>query len=132
MEGEEMKKYIVRPQLIEELVHHDISRMEKGVGPLFKFMDRQMVEESDVTVLVRRVEKDPPQNLVIGPSLHTHEVNQLYCLLGDIEVEVTLKDEKHRARGPASILVPAGIEHAIRFLGGKGYLVNVLSGAKYR
>jgi len=132
MEGEEMKKYIVRPQLIEELEHHDISRMEKGVGPLFKFMDRQMVEESDVTVLVCRVEKDPPQNLVIGPSLHTHEVNQLYCLLGDIEVEVTLKDEKHRARGLASILVPAGIEHAIRFLGGKGYLVNVLSGAKYQ
>ena len=127
-----MKKYIVSPQLIEELVHHDISRMERGVGPLFKFMDRQMVEESDVTVLVRRVEKDPPQDLIIGPSLHTHEVNQLYCLLGDIEVEVTLKNEKHRARAPASILVPAGIEHAIRFLGGKGYLVNVLSGAKYQ
>jgi hypothetical protein len=132
MEKNKMKKYIVSPQLIEELVHHDISRMEKGVGPLFKFMDRQMVGESDVTVLVRKVEKDPPRDLIIGPSLHKHEVNQLYCLLGDIELEVTLGDEKHLAKAPVSILVPAGVDHAIRFLKGKGYLVNVLSGAKYR
>jgi len=132
MEKKKMQKYIVRPRLIEELVYHDISRMEKGVGPLFKFMDQQMVKESDVTVLVRKVEKEPPQGLVIGPTLHKHEVNQLYCLLGDTELEVTLRDEKHRAKAPASILVPAGIDHAIRFLKGKGYLVNVLSGAKYR
>jgi quercetin dioxygenase-like cupin family protein len=105
--------------------------MEKGVGPLFKFMDQQMVEESDVTVLVRKVEKEPPQELIIGPSLHRHAVNQLYCLLGDIELEVTLGDEKHLAKAPASILVPAGIDHAIRFVAGKGYLVNVLSGGKY-
>ena len=132
MEKKKMQKYIVRPQLIEELVHHDISRMEKGVGPLFKFMDRQLVEESDVTVLVRKVEKEPPEDEIIGPSLHRHEVNQLYCLMGDMELEVTLGEEKYRAKAPASILVPAGIDHAIRFLKGKGYLVNVLSGAKYR
>lgn len=132
MEKKKMKKYIVRPQRIRELVHHDIPRMEKGVGPLFQFVDQQMVKESDVTVLVRKVEKEPPPDLAIGPSLHKHEVNQLYCLLGNIEMEVTLKDEKHRAKAPASILVPAGIDHAIRFLGGKGYLVNVLSAAKYR
>jgi hypothetical protein len=132
MEKKKMQKYIVRPQLIEELVHHDIYRMEKGVGPLFKFMDQQMVKESDVTVLVRKVEKEPAQDLIIGPSLHKHEVNQLYCLLGDLELEVTLRDEKHRVKAPTSILVPAGIDHAIRFLKGKGYLVNVLSGAKYR
>ncbi len=132
MEKKKMQKYIVRPQLIEELVHHDISRMEKGVGPLFKFMDQQMVGESDVTVLVRKVEKEPPQDLIIGPSLHKHEVNQLYCLLGQVELEVTLGDERHRAKAPASILVPAGIDHAIRFVAGQGYLVNVLSGGKYR
>ena len=75
-------------------------------------------------------ECNPPRDQIIGPSLHKHE--ELYCLLGDIELEVTLGDEKHRAKAPASILVPAGIDHAIRFVGGKGYLVNVLSGAKYR
>lgn len=132
MEKKGMEKYIVRPRLIDELLHHDISCMEKGVGPLFKFMDQEMVKRSDVTVLVRKVEKEPPRDQIIGPSLHKHEVNQLYCLLGDIELEVTLGDEKHRAKAPASILVPAGIDHAIRFVGGKGYLVNVLSGAKYR
>ena len=95
----------MKPQAIKELVHHDIPKMEQEIGPLFKLM---------------------------GPSPHTHEVNQLYCLLGDLELEVMLGVEKHRVKGPASILVPAGLQHAIRFAGGKGYLVNVLSGGRYR
>ena len=127
-----MKRFIVKPQAIEELVHHDIPKMEQEIGPLFKFMDREMVPESDVTLLVRQVNREVKDELRAGPSLHTHEVNQLYCLLGDLELEVMLGAEKHRVKGPASILVPAGMQHAIRFAGGKGYLVNVLSGARYR
>jgi len=127
-----MKKFIVKLQTIKELVHHDISKMEQEIGPLFKFMDREMVPESDVTLLVRQVNREAKDELSVGPSPHTHDVNQLYCLLGDVELEVTLGDEKHWVKGPASILVPAGLQHAIRFAGGKGYLVNVLSGANYR
>jgi hypothetical protein len=127
-----MKRYIVKPQTIEELVHHDISKMEQEIGPLFKFMDREMVPESDLTLLVRKVNRKEKEELSVGASPHTHDVNQLYCLLGDFELEVMLGNEKHRVKGPASILVPAGLRHAIRFAGGKGYLVNVLSGAHYR
>jgi hypothetical protein len=115
---QKMKRFIVKPQAIEELVHHDIPKMEQEIGPLFKFMDREMVPESDVTLLVRQVNREVK--------------DELYCLLGDVELEVMLGAEKHRVKGPASILVPAGMQHAIRFAGGKGYLVNVLSGARYR
>jgi hypothetical protein len=129
---QKMKRFIVKPQAIEGLVHHDISKMEQEIGPLFKFMDREMVPESDVTLLVRQVNREVKDELSAGPSPHTHEVNQLYCLLGDLELEVALGAEKHRVKGPASILVPSGMQHAIRFAGGKGYLVNVLSGGRYR
>ena len=125
------KRLITSPELIKELVYHDIGTMQGEVGPLWKYMDHSMVPESDVTVLVREVERDVPEDSDIGPSLHKHEVNQLYCLIGEIKVEVTLQDEKHLVKGPASILVPAGTNHAIRFAGGKGYLVNVLSKATY-
>jgi hypothetical protein len=89
-----------------------------------------MVPEADVTVLVRKIDRAPRMQDV-GPSPHRHEVNQLYCLLGDIEVEVTIDNKKETVMGPASILIPAGKSHAIRFITGRGYLVNVLSGVTY-
>jgi hypothetical protein len=125
-----IRQFIVKPEKIEELVHHDIRKMESEVGPLYRFMGRQMVPEADVTVLVRKIDRAPRMQDV-GPSPHRHEVNQLYCLLGDIEVEVTIDNKKETVMGPASILIPAGKSHAIRFITGRGYLVNVLSGVTY-
>jgi len=127
----DMKRFIVTPKPIEELVYHDITKMEKAVGPLWKYMDESLVPESDVTVLIREVERDVPEDSDIGPSVHTHDVNQLYCLIGKFKLQVTLGHEKHLVEGPASILVPAGTEHAIRFAGGTGILVNVLSKTAY-
>jgi mannose-6-phosphate isomerase-like protein (cupin superfamily) len=125
------KRLITSPDLINDLVYHDITKMQREVGPLWRYMDGSMVSEADVTVLVREVERDVPEDSDVGPSVHKHDVNQLYCLLGEIKIEVTLEGEKHLVKGPASILVPAGTNHAIRFAGGKGYLVNVLSKATY-
>jgi len=130
MTSKHTKRFVVVPELIGKLVYHDVSKMEREVGPLWKYMDSTLVPETDVTVLVRKVERDPGASNV-GPSVHKHDVNQLYCLIGEFELEVTLGAEKHLVKGPASILVPAGMDHAIRFVGGKGYLVNVLSRATY-
>jgi len=132
MGPKEIEKFIMKPHRIEELIYHDISLMEKEVGPLFRFMDREMVSESDVTVLVRDVRKEVSKEAGVGPSLHRHESNQVYCLLGDLSVEVIMGSEKKLVQGPASILIPAGTEHAIRFSGGKGYLVNILSNSVYK
>jgi len=127
-----IERFIAKPQHIEELIYHDISRMEKEVGPLFRFMDREMVSESDVTVLVRDVQKEASRDVEVGPSLHRHDSNQIYCLLGDLVVEVMIDNEKKLVQGPASILIPAGTEHAIRFSGGTGFLVNILSRSAYK
>ena len=132
MGPKEIERFIVKPHRIEELIYHDISRMETEVGPLFRFMDREMVSESDVTVLVREVRKEVSKKAGVGPSLHRHDSNQIYCLLGDLVVEVIMGSEKKLVQGPASILIPAGTEHAIRFSGGRGFLVNILSRSEYK
>lgn len=127
----EIGRLIVKPVKVEELIHHDIQQMEKEVGPLLRYMSSDMVPEADITLLVRIVERDP-QDPSVGPRPHRHEGNQLYCLLGEVEVEVTIEEERAIVKGPASIFIPAGKAHAIRYLGGRGYLVNVLSRGKYQ
>jgi hypothetical protein len=111
------KRLIASPKLINELVYHDITKMQREVGPLWKYIDDSMVPESYVTVLVREMERDIPEDSDAGPSPHTHDVNQLYCLLGEMKIEVTPESEKHLVKGPASTLVPADTNHAIRFAG---------------
>lgn len=89
------------------LVYHDVSKL---------------VPEADATVLARKEERDPGTSDV-GPSVYRHGANQLYCLIGEFELEVTRGAEQHLVKGPGSILVPVGMDHAIRFVGGKGYLL---------
>ena len=126
-----MKKYIVKPKRIGQLVHHDINEMEKQAGALLRFMDRSMIPETDVTVMVRKVEHDLDDSSQLGPEPHVHEVNQFYCLLDELKLEVSLGEEKFMVHGPATIMVPAGTRHAIRFVGGTGNLVNILCQGKY-
>ena len=51
------KRLITSPNLINDLVYHDITKMQREVGPLWKYMDGSMIPESDVTVLVRDISK---------------------------------------------------------------------------
>lgn len=126
-----MEKHIVKPERIGRLVHHDISEMEKQAGSLRRFMDDSMIPETDVTVMVRKVEHELDESSQVGPEPHVHDVSQFYCLLDELKVEVTLGEEKSMVQGPATIMVPAGTRHAIRFVGGTGYLVNILCQGKY-
>ena len=132
MAGKETSRFIVVPQRIREEAYHNIAQVEKEVGPLWKYMDSEMVLESDVTAEVQEVVRDPSEGLDVGPSLHKHEANQLFCLVGDVKVEVTLGADKHMVTGPAAILVPAGMDHTLRVLGGRGYMFEVLSSASYQ
>lgn len=126
-----MEKYIVKPQRIGQLVHHDIAKMEREAGSLWRFMENTMVPDADATVLVRKVEHELDETSQVGPEPHVHSVSQFYCLLDEIKLEVTLGQEKHMVKGPATIMVPAGTKHAIRFVGGTGYLVNILLQGSY-
>jgi len=124
-------KCVVKPERIETLVHHDIKKMEDEAGSLWRFMGSTIAPGADITVLVRKVDHELDQSSEIGPELHVHDVNQYYCLLDEIKLEVTLGDETTVVTGPATIMVNAGTKHKIRFIGGTGTLVNVLCKGAY-
>lgn len=125
------RKFIVTPEKVKSLPYHDIKKMEREIGPLYKFIDPQKVAGADVTVLVRKVERAISEKRKIGASVHTHKFDQLYCILGDLSVEIFLKGKRTAIHGPASVFLPAGVDHAIDFVGGKGYAVNILFTKKY-
>ena len=119
-------RFIVHPKPVEQLVHHDMSKIKV----LNTFMDSSMVPEADVVLMVNEIKKVAPDiEHYIEP--HKHDATQLYTIIGDLTVEVFLEDERHEVQGPACIFIPAGMKHALRELKGSGYLVVVVRQGKY-
>ena len=125
------RNYIIKPEKVKSLPYHDIERMESEIGPLYKFVDPQKVAGADVTILVRKVEREISARKKIGASVHKHSFDQLYCILGDLSVEIFMNGKRKTIQGPASVFLPAGLDHASDFVGGKGYAVNILFTKKY-
>ena len=119
-------RFIVHPKPIEQLVHHDMSK----ISVLNTFMDGSMVPEADVVLLVNEIKKVAP-NLEQYVEPHTHDATQLYAIIGDLTLEVILEGERHEVSGPAAVFIPAGMTHTLRPLRGNGDLVVVLRKGKY-
>ncbi len=119
------------PAIVRELLYHDMARAERELGPLLKFMDATIVEEADLVIHVRQVEKDPPNESKSTVDMHHHDESEVYCFLGDLKAEVTLGEEKHLVSAPAAVFIPAGMDHRIRYISGPGYMIGVVRSPKY-
>ncbi|MFH1169238.1 MAG: hypothetical protein V1691_00950 [Chloroflexota bacterium] len=123
-------RLIAPARLIEELLHHDMTRQRQQVGPSYNYMDSSLVPEADIRVGVGHIGEVPAGfKPLVKP--HKHPVSKVYAIIGDLTVEVTLDGEKHEVSAPAGVFVPAGMMHSIKPLRGSGYLVVVLRGARY-
>jgi hypothetical protein len=123
-------RFIVRPRIREELIHHDIDRAKQQIGLSYNYMDSSLVPEADIHVGLQEVKQVPPDfKPFIKP--HKHDVSQFYGIVGDLSIEVTLEDERHEVNGPASIFIPAGMIHSFCPLRGSGYIIIVLGKEKY-
>ncbi|MFC2018824.1 hypothetical protein ACFLU4_02555 [Chloroflexota bacterium] len=124
-------RLIVEARSVESLLHHDSSRAKEELGPSLGYMSSDMVPEADVNLGIRHVIRVPAD---FKPHIepHTHEVSQVYAVVGELTVEVMLDDEKHEVSGPAGIFIPAGMRHTIRPLKGSGYMVVVVRGGEYK
>ena len=132
MTAKETSRFLVSPEPIKELVYHDMDRLDQELGhTLFKYMDSGMVPESDLYVMIRKVEKEIPEDLDLSFTPHTHDVSQLYCLVGEVRLEVTLGVDKHMAVAPVTIFIPAGMSHCFKYAGGTGYIVNIVRSGTY-
>ena len=128
MEGE-IDKYITKPRIMDELVHHNLDRAKKEMGLPLRYIDSSMVQEADINVGLQEIKQVVPDLPYVEP--HTHDVSQFYGIIGELTIEVTIEDEKREITGPASIFIPAGKMHTLRFLRGSGYMMNVLRQGVY-
>lgn len=131
--GEQMKsrtnRFVVKPKVLEKLVHHDMDRANKEIGLPYNYMGKSLVPEADIHVGLQEVKKVPPDSSFVEP--HKHDVSQFYGIIGELTVEVTLEDEKHEVSGPASIFIPTGMMHTFRPIRGSGYVMIVLRKGEY-
>lgn len=124
-------RFIVTPQLVEELLYHDTSSASKRPGKRLKYMDASLLPEADITVLVRStLSVSPDMKSHVEP--HKHDVAQIYGVIGELTIEVMLDNELHEVTGPVSVFIPAGMTHTVRVVGGSGHVVIILCGKEYR
>jgi 2-isopropylmalate synthase len=66
-----------------------------------------------------------------------HNCDSVFLFLGSdedyrgLEVEVLLGGQLRRLQSPASVFIPAGVEHSYRYLGGSGTYINFVHKGDY-
>ena len=124
------ERFIAPVYIEEQIPFHDMRAM-KEIGSPRTYMDKSLVPEADIRIGVGQVKEVPPDGFKPHIEPHKHKVSQVYAIVGDLTVEVTLDGEKHEVTGPAGIFIPAGMTHCFRLLRGSGYTVVVLRDGKY-
>ena len=100
------------------------------LGPRYKLMWDDVIPDSNIKVIVRRVQKGTSEFPEIMDR-HIHDVSKAYVFLSEdpegLEEEVTLGDEKYTVKSPAAVFVPAGIEHDTKILKGYGFHIVIMA-----
>ena len=129
MEGE-TARFIAQAKPVKQLPYHDAARAGQELGPSHNYMGNSLVPDSDMYINIRHIQQVPAD---YKPHVepHTHKVNKVYAIVGDLTVEVVLDDERHEVKGPAGIFVPAGMKHSLNPLRGNGHIVVVMDSGQY-
>ena len=131
-ETRRMEKYIIKPkEYTGDLIYHDMKVAREMLGPLYAFVNKNIVEEADLTIFVHYIKKvpQPPPEYVFP---HVHEVSQAYIFPTEgLKFEVTLEDEKYVVESPAAVFIPPGVKHSLKMLEGSGIEVCITRKAWY-
>jgi len=124
---------INKPKIVDatELRHH-----RRGPGERYLMLDERVVSDARQYCVVRSIPAlDDYGAGHVGA--HRHGVDSLLLFVGHgdgltgLEVEVMLGGELFAVSSPASVFVPAGIEHSYRVVGGSGLFVNHVPAGDY-
>ena len=124
---------IVEPREQAHLAHHVESQLPAEYGPRLLHLSEGVVPGADLFITSRSV------TALAGPAEpnvlpHRHKVSQTYLFFstdGSLEVEVELAGERTPVRAPASVFIPAGVEHALRILRGTGTVLSIVRSGAY-
>jgi len=114
----------------EELKYH-----KAGFGKRYVLIDERYVDDCRQYCIVRHIENaNSPSPHV---ESHTHKCDSLFIFLGyghnlsGLKVIVTLGKDEVEIESPASLFIPAGIEHTYRIVSGTGYYINHVLWGEY-
>jgi quercetin dioxygenase-like cupin family protein len=124
-------RYIVRPRIVGDIAHHDMSRVRRELGSPYVYMEDSLVPEADMVVHVTDI-KEVPLDFKPYVEPHEHEVSSFYGIVGELTVEVLLDDEEHEVTGPASVFIPPGVKHAVCPRRGKGQMIVIIRRGNYK
>ncbi len=122
----------VKTRSATELVKH-----RHGVGERYVFSDHNNNPNGNIYTIIRTIENvERPDPHV---DRHTHDVDSLWMFIGDnkdltgLRASVSLGNEIYEVDSPASIYVPAGLDHTYGFVKGSGKYINIVlaPGGKY-
>ncbi len=124
---------IVAPKELAHLAHHVESSLPAAYGPRLLHLGDGLVPGADVFITSRSVTglSEPAEPNVLP---HKHKVSQTYLFISadaSLEVEVELEGARTPVRAPASVFIPAGVEHALRILRGTGTVLSIVRSGAY-
>jgi 2-isopropylmalate synthase len=112
-----------------ELKHH-----REGIGYRHVMIDERFVPDCRQYCIVREI-SEVKEEVPSHVDPHRHMCDSLFLFIGKKErltgltVEVQLGNATFHVTSPASVFIPAGVEHTYRILRGEGLYINhVLSG----
>ena len=128
--GQKAYKYDKLVLPIEARSSTELKKHGEGVGTRYVFSDHNNNPEGKVYAILRKVKNvnRPPQYI----ELHSHPVDSLWMFVGDndnltgLNVEVVLGDKTYVLNSPASIYIPAGVDHTYRLVEGSGKYFNIV------
>jgi len=114
-----------------ELRHHT-----DGPGNRYVMIDERFIPDCRQYCIVRDVQAIEKIDYTIGHvEPHRHDCDSLFMFIGKDEflkgltVQVQLENESFTVSSPASVFIPAGVNHSYKFISGSGIYINhVLSG----
>lgn len=130
---EKYKNLIQKPDIrptSEIRYHHD-----NAPGTRYVFMDRKKCPESSIYTIVRDARNIDPQVPYVDP--HIHNCASEFLFIGDnpdmtgLCAKVLLGDREFLVDSPASVFIPAGLEHSVQLVAGSGKFINIVCHADY-
>lgn len=112
-----------------ELRHH-----RDGPGTRWVLMDHRVDSRSVLYVIQRTFNENKPENHV---DRHTHHCDSVFIFWGSsddgsgLTCCVQVGEEEKVVHSPASVFIPAGIEHSYYYLDGEGVYTNIVLAPEY-
>ncbi|SDZ01621.1 2-isopropylmalate synthase [Thermoactinomyces sp. DSM 45892] len=112
-----------------ELKYH-----RNGPGTRWVLMDHRVDSRSTLYAIQRTFDDNEPENHV---DRHTHDCDSVFVFWGDhadgtgLTCCVQMEKEEKVVHSPASIFIPAGMEHAYYYVSGKGTYTNIVLAPEY-